>query len=105
MVSRKRGGSRGGSGLIAFVLTAGIALLLLVCALTALLAELMGTLMGAMLLLFLLFGAIAAVIYHYALREGFRELRSQLETIYDVAEAARWGYQKAIDYLSRIVKP
>ncbi len=92
-----------GSGLILFALTASMALLLLVSALTVYLSQVMGSLIGAMLLLGVVFGAVAAATYYFTLHDAFRQLQSRLETVYDVALAAQWGYEKVIGFLQKKV--
>lgn len=92
-----------GSGLILFVLAAVIALILLMGGLTMLLGKMMGSLIGAMVLMGCFFAIIAGLVYYFSLREAFRQLRQHLETVYQVAQAAQWGYEAVISFLQKKV--
>lgn len=101
MPDRNSASNHLGSGVLLFLLTASMALLLLVCALTVFLSQLIGSLIGAMLLLGALFGVVAGTVYYFSLHDTFRQLQSRLETIYEVARAAQWGYEQVIVWLQR----
>lgn len=90
---RKTSGGSFIAALVFFVMTASIAIYLLLTALVVWLSELTGSLIVASLLIGGFFAVIAAVIYLLSIREGVERIRDQVETVYDVAHAAKEGYQ------------
>ena len=81
MDNRKTSGGSFVAALVFFVMTASIAIFLL-------LTE---------LVVWGFFAVLAAVIYLLAIREGVERIRDQVETVYDVARAAKEGYEWLTD--------
>lgn len=90
-----------GVGLILFSLSALMSILLLVSAFTVWLSELTGSLFVAMLLVGGFFLAVALLVYLLSLRYAIRRINDRLETIYDVAESAKRGYEWVMGLLKR----
>lgn len=82
-----------GSGLILFALTTVMSILLLTTAAVVWLSELLGSLELAALLVAGVLGLISGILYYFSLREGFRQIGDRLETVYEVARAAREAYR------------
>lgn len=76
-----------------FALTALTAIFLLLTALVVWLSEVMGSFVGAALLVGGFFGILATVTYLLSIREAVERIRIQLETVYEVAQAAKAGYE------------
>lgn len=71
----------------------GIAILLLLTALVVWLSEVTGSFIIAALILAGLFVLLAAGLYLLTIREAVEQLRTRAETVYEVARAARSGYE------------
>ncbi|MCM1151676.1 MAG: hypothetical protein NC209_03460 [Alistipes sp.] len=94
-MSENNQSARGGHfmpALLLFCVTAGIAVVLLVAAAVAGIAELLGSLTWATLAVGGFFAAVAAGIYFLAIRGPLEQLRSRLETVYDVARLVKQAY-------------
>lgn len=76
-----------------FVTTAILALLLLLTAAVVGLSLLTGSFIASTLILGGFFALMAAVVYLAVLREEVERLRARAETVYEVARAARSGYE------------
>lgn len=86
---------RGGnflSTLLFFAICATIAILLLVTALLVWLSEAMGSFVAAALVLGASSAVLAGVIYVFSLRDALERIRTELETVYEVARMAKEGY-------------
>ena len=93
MDNRKTSGGSFVAALVFFVMTASIAIFLLLTALVVWLSEVT----GSFILSSLIVGGFFAVIYLLAKREGVERIRDQVETVYDVARAAKEGYEWLTD--------
>ncbi len=92
----KTDASRGGRifvPTVCFVLISVTGGLLLVTALVVWLSTLIGSLIGSMLIVSGACLLTALMIYLIALRGPFRRIDEQINTIYEVARAARSGYE------------
>lgn len=92
----KKGKTSGGNfiaSLVFFGLTALIAIYLLLTALVVWLADVTGSLIASTLIVGGFFAVIAAVIYLLSIREAVKHIREQIETVYEVAHAAKEAYQ------------
>ena len=79
------------------MMTVSIAMFLLRTALVVWLAEVTGSFSLSSLIVGGFFAVLAAVIYLLAIREGVERIRDQVETVYDVARAAKEGYEWLTD--------
>ena len=89
--------------LIYFVLTAVVAMIMLVVALMMWLSEMIGSVSIASLIVGGLFAFVAWLIYVLSVRRSIEYVNDRLNTIYDVAFAVRNGYKVALQYLSSIL--
>ena len=85
------------AALVFFVMTASIAIFLLLTALVEWLSVVTGSFILSSLIVGGFFAVLAAVIYLLAIREGVERIRDQVETVYDVARAAKEGYEWLTD--------
>ena len=85
MDNRKTSGGSFVAALVFFVMTASIAIFLLLTALVVWLSEVTGSFILSSLIVGGFFAVLAAVIYLLAIREGVERIRDQVETVYDVA--------------------
>lgn len=88
------------SPIIFFIATLFVAFVLLVVALVVWLAEMLKSASIAALLVGGLFLAVALFIYLITARKSIEYLHNRLETIYDVAYAARRGYRATVKIFS-----
>lgn len=89
-------GSSGGSfiaSLLLFVVTAGIAVLLLLVSAVVWLSVVMDSFILSTLIFGGIFAAIAAIIYFLFMRKALSRIREQVETIYGVARIAQDVYE------------
>ena len=89
-MENKPSGGRFIASLLFFAMTAAIAVLLLLTALVVWLSSVTGSFIVSALILFAL---LAFVIYLLAIRDAVDHIRSQAETVYEVARAAQTGYE------------
>ena len=89
----KPSGGRFIASLLFFAMTAAIAVLLLLTALVVWLSSVTGSFIVSALILGGLFALLAFVIYLLAIRDAVDHIRSQAETVYEVARAAQTGYE------------
>ena len=101
MDNRKTSGGSFVAALVFFVMTASIAIFLLLTALVVWLSEVTGSFILSSLIVGGFFAVLAAVIYLLAIREGVERIRDQVETVYDVARAAKEGYEWLTDKFLR----
>ena len=87
-MENKPSGGRFIASLLFFAMTAAIAVLLLVW-----LSSVTGSFIVSALILGGLFALLAFVIYLLAIRDAVDHIRSQAETVYEVARAAQTGYE------------
>lgn len=97
MDNRKTSGGSFVAALVFFVMAATIAIFLLLTALVLWLSMLTGSFIAASLIVAGFFAVIAAVIYLLSIREGVERIRDRLETVFDVAHAAKEGYEWITD--------
>ena len=97
MDNRKTSGGSFVAALVFFVMTASIAIFLLLTALVEWLSVVTGSFILSSLIVGEFFAVLAAVIYLLAIREGVERIRDQVETVYDVARAAKEGYEWLTD--------
>lgn len=90
---RKTSGGSFVAALVFFVMTASIAIFLLLTALVVWLSEVTGSFIVSSLIVSGFFAVLAVVIYLLSIRDGVERIRDQVETVYDVAHAAKEGYQ------------
>ena len=98
-MENKPSGGRFIASLLFFAMTAAIAVLLLLTALVVWLSSVTGSFIVSALILGGLFALLAFVIYLLAIRDAVDHIRSQAETVYEVARAAQTGY----DWLTETV--
>ncbi len=104
MADRNTLGGYFGPALLCFVLAAAMALLLLVAALAVWLSQVIGSLALSLLIIGGFFIVLAVTLYLFSLRSGFRLISSRLETIYNLAYTARWGFEMLTSYLRRLLR-
>ena len=92
-MENKTSGGRFIASLLFFAMTAAIAVLLLLTALVVWLSSVTGSFIVSALILGGLFALLAFVIYLLAIRDAVDHIRSQAETVYEVARAAQTGYE------------
>ena len=92
-MENKPSGGRFLVALLAFALTAATGIVLLLTTLVVWLSALTGSLVTATLIVSGLCFLLAAAIYALALRAPIDRIQDQVETIYDVAHAAKTGYE------------
>lgn len=94
--------------LVLFILMAMTALFLLLVAAVIGLSALTGSIIASVLILGGLFGLMSLVIYFCVLRDAFDRIQSQVETVYNVANSVRAGYEwccdRALHWLDLIEK-
>ena len=96
-IAREPSGGRFVVALLLFATSAVIAVLLLLTALVVWLSALTGSFIASTLILGALFGILAAVIYLLSVREVVERIRTRAETVYEVARAARSGYEWLVE--------
>lgn len=104
MDNRKTSGGHFAAALVFFAMTATIAIFLLLTALVVWLSVLTGSFIASSLIVAGFFAVIALVIYLLSIREGVEHIRSQIETVYDVAHAAKAGYEWLTDKFLLLLK-
>ncbi len=85
--------------------SAGIAIVLLVAALVIGLSELLGSFTWSALLAGGVFALLAAGIYLFSLKEPLEQIRTRIETVYDVARLLKQGYdwvREKLDFFVRL---
>ena len=92
-MENKPSGGRFIASLLFFGTTAAIAILLLLAALVVWLSSVTGSFIASALILGCFFALLALVIYLLAIRDAVDHIRSQAETVYEVARAAQTGYE------------
>lgn len=92
MDANKRSGGAFAVVFLLFGTMVGITILMLLTALVVWLAEVTGSLIAAALILSALFALASAAIYVLSIREAVERIRTRAETVYEVARAARSGY-------------
>ena len=102
--NRKTSGGSFVAALVFFVMTASIAIFLLLTALVEWLSVVTGSCSLSSLIVGGFFAVLAAVIYLLAIREGVERIRDQVETVYDVARAAKEGYEWLTDKFLLLMK-
>ena len=102
--NRKTSGGSFVAALVFFVMTASIAIFLLLTALVEWLSVVTGSFILSSLIVGGFFAVLAAVIYLLAIREGVERIRDQVETVYDVARAAKEGYEWLTDKFLLLMK-
>lgn len=90
--------------IVCFVTTIVIALIMLVVALVVWVAELVQSGSIAALIVGGMFMFISLIIYLITARKSIEYLQNRLETIYDVAYAARRGYRTTVMLLKSIFR-
>lgn len=80
-------------GLIFFVLAAATGVMLLIATLVVWLSALTGSLIAATLIIGGFCFLLAGVIYLLALRAPIARIQEQIDTVYDVANAAKTAYR------------
>lgn len=88
----KASGGRFALALVLFCIAVLIAILLIITALLIVLTQAFGSMTAAALTIGVFFALVAIVIYAIAIRKPLEEIRAQAETVYEVARAARSGY-------------
>lgn len=81
------------ASLLLFGMTASIAILLLVAAAVVALSCLTGSLILSALILGGFFALVAVLVYLLSIRDAVEQIRTQMQTVYEVAEAAKTGYE------------
>lgn len=76
-----------------FGLTTTIAIVLLITALVVWLTQLLGSVIASTLLVGGFFAVLSLVIYWLAIRDAVENIRTQFQTVYEVARLAQAGYE------------
>lgn len=76
-----------------FAMMALVTIMLLVTALAMWLAELTGSVKFAALIVGAICAAAAAAVYIFSIRKSLENIRSQVDTIYEVAKRVKQGYE------------
>lgn len=84
-------------GLIWFVLIAATGVVLLITSLVVWLSALTGSMIAALLIVSGICFLLAGTIYFLALRDTLSRIQEQIDTVYEVARAARTGYEWLTD--------
>lgn len=90
--------------LICFVLIAATCVVLLITTLVIWLSSLTGSMIAATLIVSGICFVLALMIYLLALRAPLERIQDQIDTIYEVARAARQGYEWVSDRVSMLLK-
>ncbi len=90
--------------LICFFLAAVMAILLLVTATTIWLSVHIGSFTLSALIVGVFFVILTILIYMLSIRQSVEEIRGRVETIYDVAQLAKHGYEWVSDKLELILQ-
>ncbi len=98
----RSGGGRFVVSLIFFLLSAVMAILLLVTATIVWLSALIGSFTLSALIVGICFVILTMLIYMLSIRRYVEEIRAEVETIYDVARLAQQGYEWVSDKLEFI---
>ena len=85
------------ASLLLFGVTAMIAVFLLLTALVVWLAYLMGSFVASLLVTGGFFTLLALAIYFLSVRTAMNHIRDQSDTVYQVAHAAKMGYEWVAD--------
>ena len=96
-------GGRFAVALLLFGISLLSAVLLLLTALLVWLTQAVGSLIAATLIVGGFFALLAAVVYRTAIRETLDRLRAQAETVYEVARAARSGYEWVLGKVAMVL--
>lgn len=81
------------ASVVVFGMTAVIAIVLLLTVLVVWLSELMGSFIASALLVGSLSGILSIMIYLATIRDAVSRMRTQVETVYEVAQTAKMGYE------------
>ena len=103
-MENKPSGGRFIASLLFFAMTAAIAVLLLLTALVVWLSSVTGSFIVSALILGGLFALLAFVIYLLAIRDAVDHIRSQAETVYEVARAAQTGYEWLTEKVTLVLR-
>lgn len=93
------------AALLFFAISALAAMLMGLAALVVGLSSLTGSFLLSAVILGVLFALVALAIYRFSIREELRRLRTQIETVYEVAHAARSGYEWLVAKVVRWLRP
>lgn len=93
------------AALLFFAIAALAAMLMVLTALVVWLSSLTGSLILSAAVLGLLFALIALAIYRFSICEELQKIRTQIETVYEVAYAARSGYEWLVAKVVRLLRP
>lgn len=83
--------------LVLFILMAMTALFLLLVAAVIGLSALTGSIVASVLIFGGIFGLMALIIYFCVLRDAFDRIQAQVDTVYNVANTVRSGYEWVCD--------
>ena len=81
------------SSFVWLTVTAAIAIVLLLTAVVVWLSQLTGSFIASALILGGFFGVVALLIYLLSVRDAIEQIRTEVETVYEVANAAKAGYE------------
>lgn len=91
--------------LVAFVLIAATGLMLFLTAFVLWMYALTGSLVGGVLITGGCCTLLAATIYGWLLRPHLCRMQEQIETVYEVARAARSGYEWVLGKVTSLLRP
>ena len=97
MDNRKTSGGSFVAALVFFVMTASIAIFLLLTALVVWLSEVTGSFILSSLIVGGFFAVLEVVIFLFAIREGLDRIRDQVDMFFYVSRAANEGYEWLTD--------
>lgn len=96
-------GGRFAVALLLFGISLLMAILLLLTALLVWITQATGSLIVAALIMGVFFALAALGIYLASIRETLERLRAQAETVYEVARAARSGYEWVLGKIAMVL--
>lgn len=93
------------AALVIFVLIAAAGLMLFLTAFVLWMATLTGSLVAGVLITGGCCALVAAAIYGWGLRPQLSRMQEQIETVYEVARAARCGYEWVVGKVTSLLRP
>lgn len=102
-MERNPSGGRFAVALLMFGVSLLMAILLLLTALLVWLTQATGSLIASALIVGGFFALAAVAVYLLSIRETLERLRAQAETVYEVARAARSGYEWVLGKVAMVL--
>ncbi|HJC26444.1 hypothetical protein [uncultured Alistipes sp.] len=93
------------AALLLFAISVLAAMLMVLTALVVWLSSLTGSFVLSAVIIGAFFALVALAIYRFSICEELRRIRTQIETVYEVAYAARSGYEWLVAKVVRLLRP